>query len=66
MAEPTCVTVTTDVYITSILAPYPLDWSVADQLGSTLGEQRVARIERLTTQDEAAAHRKRRSNHADY
>lgn len=40
---------------TVTLARYQLGWSVAHQFGSTLRERRVARIERVTTQDEAVA-----------
>ncbi len=37
------------------LARYRLGWDVADKLGNALREQRVARLERVTPQDEAAA-----------
>lgn len=37
------------------LARYRLGWDVARKLGSRLQEQRVARLERVTPKDEAAA-----------
>ena len=37
------------------LARYRLGWNIAYQLGTTLGEQRVARLERVTAKDEAVA-----------
>ncbi|WP_462322223.1 type II toxin-antitoxin system VapC family toxin [Halochromatium sp.] len=40
---------------TLTLARYQLGWSVAHQFGSALRERRVARMERVTTEDEAAA-----------
>jgi len=40
---------------TVTLARYRLGWTVAHQLGRTLREQRVARLERVTAKDEAAA-----------
>jgi len=40
---------------TITLARYRLGWSVAHQFGSALRERRVARLERVTTQDETAA-----------
>ncbi|NEX15667.1 MAG: VapC toxin family PIN domain ribonuclease [Halochromatium sp.] len=40
---------------TLTLVRYHLGWSLAHQFGSTLREQQVARLERVTTQDEAVA-----------
>lgn len=37
------------------LARYRLGWDVAQKLGSQLREQRIARLERVTPKDEAAA-----------
>ncbi|MCF7996579.1 MAG: PIN domain-containing protein [Chromatiaceae bacterium] len=40
---------------TLTLVRYHLGWSVAHQFGSSLRERQVARLERVTPQDEAAA-----------
>jgi predicted nucleic acid-binding protein len=40
---------------TLTLVRHHLGWSVAHQFGSSLREQRVARLERITPQDETAA-----------
>ena len=53
-----CGRLTTSNYVfdeTVTLARYRLGWTVAHQLGRTLREQRVARLERVTAKDEAAA-----------